>query len=333
MRHLTISEYGSFLGLAGERLVIKQKSETVSEIPLSRLRTISITKSGISISSDLIQACAVRGIRIIFLDWRNRIVSAVMGQNQHAVVALRKSQFETVKNDLLSCSLSKKVIISKIKNQHAVIMYFSKNLIKKFDKIKHITDNYNKSVSLILKDIINLVPSNNVNWRNTLLGFEGKAATVYWQTISDLNLLPQDFTTREKRNAQSITNKALNYGYAILLSYVWSAIDNAGLESYAGILHTDRPGKPSLVLDLMEEYRAWIVDRIIIKLRFQLEGLSSFDPKIKKMISNNIHQTMMTSYIYNKKKVKLENIIQRQVYKFAGSLAEQKNYKGYTFKW
>lgn len=332
MRYLTVSEYGSFLGLAGERLIIKQKTDTIAEVPLSRLRTISITKSGVTISSDLIQACAIRGIRIVFLDWRNRIVSAIMGQNQHAVVALRKFQFEAIKNDLLSCTLSKKIIISKIKNQHAVIMYFSKNVIKD-DSVNQVITYYNDTLSSIMDDIRKLIPLNGINWRNTLLGFEGKAATIYWKTLSSLKFLPKDFTSREKRNTQSITNKALNYGYAILLSYVWSSIDNAGLESYAGILHTDRPGKPSLVLDLMEEYRAWVVDRNVIKLRSQLDGLSSFDQKIKTMISNNIHRTMMTSYLYNKKKVKLENIIQRQVYRFAGSLAAQKNYKGYTFKW
>ena len=333
MRYLTISECGSFLGLSGERVVIKQKADVVAEFPLSRLRTIGVTKNGVSISSDLIQACAIRGIRIIFLDWRNRIYSAVMGQNQSAVVTLRKSQFELIKNDNLSCDLSRKIIISKIKNQRAVVMYFSKNVLSKTDCYRSIIDQYNESISNIVDDIVKLTPVTNMNWRNSLLGFEGKAATIYWHTLSSLKLLPDDFEIREKRHAISNSNKALNYGYAILLSYIWSAIDNAGLESYAGILHSDRPGKPSLVLDLMEEYRSWVVDRTIIKLRSQINGLSMFDVKIKKSISNEIHSTMMTHYIYNKKKIKLENIIQRQIYKFAGAIAEQKKYKGYTFKW
>ena len=87
MRHLTISEYGSFLGITGERIVVKQDGAIILEKPLSRIRSISILKNGVSISSDLISACAIRGIKLFFLDWRGRIASALIGQNQHAVVA------------------------------------------------------------------------------------------------------------------------------------------------------------------------------------------------------------------------------------------------------
>ena len=165
------------------------------------------------------------------------------------------------------------------------------------------------------------------------MGLEGKAATEYWHTLVKLRLLPGDFTNRETRFTESVTNKALNYGYAILLSKIWAAVDNSGMEAYAGILHTDRPGKPSLVLDLMEEYRAWLVDRIIIKLRNQISEYINLDMNLKKIISTEIHKSLMTKYTFNKKRIKLENIIQRQIYRFAGALVGQKKYKGYSFKW
>ncbi|MGN0902557.1 MAG: CRISPR-associated endonuclease Cas1 [Succinivibrio sp.] len=92
MRYLTVSEYGSFLGLNSNCLVVKHNGEIVKEIALSHLRVIAILKSGVSLSSDLIQACAERSIKIFFLDWRQRIYSAVIGQNHHATVALRKAQ-------------------------------------------------------------------------------------------------------------------------------------------------------------------------------------------------------------------------------------------------
>lgn len=334
MRHIVINQYGTFLGLVSERLVVKQKDEIVEELPLSRIRTISIAKKGISLSVDLIHACAIRGIRIFFLDWNNRIVSAVMGQNQHAVVSLRKAQFDAIKNDNLSCELSKKVIITKIKNQHAVIMYFTKNTIKNSQN-SPIINNYNNLIDNLKKIILNTSPDAHdiSNWRNRLMGLEGKAATEYWHALVKLRLLPGDFTNRETRFTESVTNKALNYGYAILLSKIWAAVDNSGMEAYAGILHTDRPGKPSLVLDLMEEYRAWLVDRIIIKLRNQISEYMNLDMNLKKIISNEIHKSLMTKYTFNKKRIKLENIIQRQIYRFAGALVGQKKYKGYSFKW
>ncbi|MEE1340704.1 MAG: CRISPR-associated endonuclease Cas1 [Succinivibrionaceae bacterium] len=333
MRHLTISEYGSFLGITGERIVVKQDGAIILEKPLSRIRSISILKNGVSISSDLISACAIRGIKLFFLDWRGRIASALIGQNQHAVVALRKSQFAVIDCDEQCCSLAKTIIASKIKNQRAVVRYFYKYQSKGDNGM------YGPIISSYLKlvdDLLNQfekIDGSNKNWRNLIFGVEGKSAKLYWETLSSLNLLSDDFLFREGRNAFTMTNKALNYGYAILLGYVWSAIDNAGLEVYAGVLHTDRPGKPSLVLDLMEEYRAWVVDRVIIKMRDKLSKAKSFDFAIKKLIVEEIHETMLKTYNYNKKKVKLENILQRQVYRFSGSIASNKKYKGYIFKW
>ena len=81
----------------------------------------------------------------------------------------------------------------------------------------------------------------------------------------------------EGRGSQEINNAMLNLGYAVLSSYILNAIINAGLEPYLGIMHGQRPGKMALVLDMMEEYRAWVVDRAVIKLRAQSEGKKFLD--------------------------------------------------------
>ncbi len=333
MRHLTITQYGTFLGISGQRLIVKHDKEIIVEEALSRIRSISIIKNGVSLSCDLISACAVRGIKLFFLDWRGMIASALIGQNQHAVVALRKAQFAAIEQSDKSCLLAKKIIITKIKNQRAVIRYFFKYLSKVGNELlTNIVNQYLYSIENLLNQLENIKKVDN-NWKNSIFGIEGKAANLYWHTLLELKLLPDDFFSREGRNAQSITNKALNYGYAILLGYVWSAIDNTGLEVYAGFLHVDRPGKPSLVLDLMEEYRAWVVDRTVIKIRDKIAKAKTFDFTIKKIIAEEIHKTMSNCYGYHKKRVKLENILQRQVYNFSGSIASDKTYKGYTFKW
>ncbi len=69
MRHLTISEFGNFLGISGAKLVVKDKEGKIWQTPLSRLRTIRVEKKGVSLSSDLIYECAIRGIRLFFTDW------------------------------------------------------------------------------------------------------------------------------------------------------------------------------------------------------------------------------------------------------------------------
>ncbi len=333
MRYLTVTDFGSFLGISSQCLVVKQNGEIIKEIALSHLRGISIAKSGVSISADLIQACANRGIKIFFLDFRSRVISAVIGQNQHATVALRKSQFNFISNDSSCFELSKQLVLTKVRNQRAVLLYFSKYLRNDVDdEYQFLVFNIRKINSLI-EQIKELHFNEHRNWRNSLLGLEGLSARFYFETLANTSLFPDDFIKREGRYARSITNQSLNWSYAILESYVWQALDNAGLEVFAGIYHTDRPGKPSLVLDLMEEYRAWVVDRNLIKLRDMLSSYSCLNNKLKIVLTNAVHQTMQTKYPYNNKKVKLENILQRQAYKLAGAISGSNKYKGYIFKW
>ena len=139
--------------------------------------------------------------------------------------------------------------------------------------------------------------------------------------------------SREGRGSQEINNSMLNLGYAVLSSYVLNAIINAGLEPYLGVFHRQRPGKMALVLDLMEEYRAWVVDRAVIKLRQQSDGKNELDTKLKKNLIQEIQNTCAKKYLYRKKKLKLEHIIQRQVYRICSYFYDENNYRSYLFKW
>lgn len=332
MRYVTVSEFGFYLGLTGNRLTVTDKNGKSWETPLSRLRSIRIEKNGVSLSSNLILACAARGIRIFFTDWRNISVAILQGSNQHAVVNIREAQFKCI-HSIQAYYISSEIIISKIRNQRAVILYFGKYLSK---TNLEVTNTIKTEVEK-LDEIVNIIKNDKdkfmSDWRNKLMGFEGKSAVIYWESLTKLSLLPQSFTSREGRGSVEITNAALNYGYTILQSYIWSALDNAGLELYAGLLHAKRIGRASLVMDFMEEYRAWVVDRNIIRLRSKLQSKTFLDQTIKKEIISLIDTTMSSSISYHNKKVKLENVLQRQAYRLAGAIAQDKTYKGIKFKW
>ncbi|MBK2356849.1 type II CRISPR-associated endonuclease Cas1 [Francisella hispaniensis] len=314
MEHLIISEYGLYLGLEAGRLVVKNK-EDKKYFPLNRLATVSIAKKGVSFSSDLIEQFSLRGIKLFFLDFRGVAHSMLVGANQHAVVQARINQYRYIDENALA--LSTKLIIAKIKNQRATLSYFNK---------------HHKSVNLLnaieeLKRIAQLIK--NAKTLNDVLGYEGYAANIYFSSLARDKFLSESFANREGR----IANSMLNFGYAILSSYILNAVTNAGLEPYLGFLHQKRPGKMSLVLDLMEEYRAWVVDRVVIKLREQYKNKKSIDPKLKSALISEIQATIAKKYIYNGKKLKLEHIIQRQVYRLSGEFAGEHNYKPYIFKW
>jgi CRISP-associated protein Cas1 len=331
MKHLCIVEQGSFLGVNGKRLVVRSNKEVVAEYPLSRLKSVVIAKSGVSFSSNLLEACAGRGIKFFINDFKGRPCVCLSGVCTHAVSEVRKKQFTFIDSDHAPF-LAMNLIKGKIKNQKAVLNYFAKYQQKTSPQNADLL----KEASVDIVNAVNKLKPAFVeagNWRNKILGIEGWAAARYFQALSVAELLPPAFFQRQKRGADDVVNSAFNYGYAILSSRIWSAIINAGLEPYAGVLHVERPGKPSLVLDLMEEYRAWTVDRIVIKKRSLLSGLDELNPKVKKEIIIGVQETFSKKYYYGGKRLSLDSILQRQVYKLAGCFAGNKNYKPYIFKW
>lgn len=318
MKHLVICDYGSFVGLNSHRLSIRQGAET-RNYPLNRLHTVSIAKRGVSISSDAIEEFSERGIKLFFLDYRGVANSAIIGQSQHGVVSVRLAQMNYCHNDPLP--LAKLVVSAKIKNQRAVLKYL---------------DKYHQNSALQkASDSLSLISKNSGEARDleTLLGFEGSAANAYFQALRSSGLFSSSFVKREGRGSQEINNSLMNLGYSVLSSYILNCIVNAGLEPYLGFLHQQRPGKMALVLDLMEEYRAWVVDRSVIKLRSKSEGKQFLDAKLKKSLISEVQRTCSTKYQYRGKKLKLEHIMQRQVYRLCGNFFHEKKYSPYLFKW
>lgn len=126
----------------------------------------------------------------------------------------------------------------------------------------------------------------------------------------------------------------LNYAYGVLMYQVWGAVINAGLEPYLGLLHVDAPGKPALVLDLMEEFRPWVADRNVIRLVRSLDQVpDSFTPALKKKLLESLQKTLSNFYPWRKTRYTLQSIIQKQIYLFSGAIVEEKKYKLYIFKW
>ena len=318
MKHLVVADYGTFLGVDSHRLAVRQNDD-VQYYPLNRLCTISVVKRGVSFSSDLVEALSARGIKLFFLDFRGIAHSAIIGQSQHGVVAVRMAQMGFCQSGTLS--LAKKIISAKIKNQRAVLNYLGK--YHQHPALKSASDELLKHASEVrdAKDI------------ETSLGFEGTSAHLYFQGLRQANLFSSSFNRREGRGSREINNAMLNLGYAVLSSYILNAIINAGLEPYLGVMHATRPGKMALVLDIMEEYRAWVVDRVVIKLRFQSEGKTGLGVELKKALIGEVQKTCGKKYLYRRKKHKLEHIIQRQVYRLCGHFYGEKTYKPYLFKW
>lgn len=328
MRHLSLVEHGQFIGITGERLVVYEENTIVLETPLSRLRSVTIAKNGISFSSNVVLACAARGIRLFVLDWRGQAVAAITGQHRHAIANLRKQQFAYIDSPAARTTAAG-MIFGKLRNQRAVLLYFGKYHKQHSKQLQQAATQLAEQAQRLRETDWQTRP----HWRSEIMGLEGAGAAVYWQTIARLHWLGPIFRNRTGRGATDLSNQLLNYGYTLLSSYIWSALDNAGFELYAGLLHVERPGKPSLVLDMMEEYRPWVVDRQVINMRNQIQESKHLDTSLKKKLANAIQDTLYKKYTYHKKRLRLETIIQRQAYRLAACVIEEQRYQPYRFKW
>lgn len=331
-----VSNYGSFLGKKSERLVVKENSKVVMEVPFHDLEQITIETSGASLSSDVIKECMEHGIQINFMSSQGRPYAKLTSPNLTGTVITRREQILAYL-DQRGIKLVKTFVEGKLKNQINTLKYFAKyrktqdmelfNQI--YQGINQIENNLNE-----LKDI-NGKCIDDV--RGQLLSVEGRAANTYWQMVKALTADKVDFAGREHRGATDPVNMLLNYGYGILQTQVWGAIILAGLEPFAGFLHVDRPGKPSLVLDMMEEYRQPVVDRIVIAMinkgtAIKMDG-DRLDTLTRRDFAAKIMERLESQERFEGKKYKIRTIIQRQARRIATFLRGESKHKPFVAGW
>jgi CRISPR-associated protein Cas1 len=321
---LILSGYGLFLSKKSERLLVRKGKDIVYQFPFFRLNEVVVGSKGITFSSDLLEEVCLRGIRLIFLDRSGKPYAMVTSPMLTATVQARREQILAF-TDKRGLEFSKAVVLGKIKNQERLLRYFGKYLKKegeeRFLRIEAIASQ--------LRNLWKKVPAidgGSVNEaRGALMGTEGTAGRIYWEAVKEIIGHRVEFFGREHRGATDAVNSLLNYGYGILYSQVWGAVLNAGLEPFAGFLHVDRPGKPSLVLDLVEEFRQPVVDRTVIayvNLGTNVgmkDGL--LDADTRKAIGDKIVERLLASETYQGKQHQIRSIIQMQARRLAGFIA------------
>ena len=152
-------------------------------------------------------------------------------------------------------------------------------------------------------------------------------------------MLPEEleFEGRRHRGATDAVNASLNYGYGILYAHVWGATMNAGLEPFAGFMHVDRSGKPSMVLDLVEEFRQPVVDRAVLgwfnkggKARL-VGGL--LDAETREEVAGRVLLRLIATEVHRGKSHQVRSIIQMQARLAAGAVRGLRKYRPFAFKW
>lgn len=328
------SGFGIFLGKKSERLTVKQQGKTIGEIPLFKLQEIVIASRGISISVDLIEAACERGVRIALLGGSGRPFGLITSPMLTATVETRKAQFLALSEER-GAALSRMLVAGKLRNQEKLLRYFARN--REEDRQSRILTAAKQLRGLRAKVLAHpgLTPD---EVRPGLLGLEGTGGRIYWDQWVDV--LPErlEFEGRRHQGASDAVNSCLNYGYGILTGHVWGAVLNAGLEPFAGFLHTDRSGKPSLALDLMEEFRQPVVDRAIFAWVMKggepaVDRSGMLDPRTKEQVAERVLGRLNATELHRGKSHQVRSIIQMQARLFASAVRGKREYRPWPFTW
>jgi CRISPR-associated protein Cas1 len=336
-RTLILDKYGQFLGKHSERLMVKEKGQTIEEVPLLHLETVLITSRGVLLSSDAVEVCAERGIDIILAPGNGAILARLSGPTLVGTVKTRREQLFAYQ-DQRGFQLAKAMASGKISNQKNLLRYFAKYR-KTTDKTLYaIMEEASQKLDLLAEELEKLEAENIDSVREQILNVEGRSASLYWDTIKALIADDIAWLGREHRGATDPINSALNYGYAILYTQVDRAVVLAGLDPFAGFVHVDRSGKPSLVLDLIEEFRQPVVDRAVFSMlgkgtEIQVDDNGMLKDQSRRTIAEKVLERLDGEERYKGAKHKLKTIILRQAQSVASFLRGEEPYKPFVAGW
>lgn len=256
---LYITSPEKYLSLDGENVLIKEDGVESGRVPLHNIESI-VTMGNAGISPALLGKCAEKNISVSFLSRSGKYLASSIGPNNGNVV-LRKTQYRFADDESKCTEIAKNMITGKLYNSRWVIERAARDYADSLDTEKL------KTVSLQIKNAI--ADAQNCLDTQQLRGVEGEAAARYFSVFDNLILQQKfdfAFIRRVKRPPTDYVNAMLSFAYTLLCSMMTSALYSVGLDPFVGFMHKVRPGRASLSLNLMEEFRSVYADRFVISL-------------------------------------------------------------------
>ena len=255
LNNLYVTTDGSYVHKERETLIIEQEGEKVFQLPFHSIQNM-FCFGNIMVSPALMAACGEKGIGISFFTGYGKFQSRVQGP-QSGNVLLRRAQYREA--DDSPQILARLFIAAKLVN--------CRNIVLKHQRNHGQDDKLEKLAKYLADNLKRLERSNDVD---QMRGIEGDSAASYFACFN--NLIVEDlresfpFSGRTKRPPLDRVNALLSFAYTLLTYEIASALQGVGIDPYVGFLHTDRSGRVSLALDMLEEFRAWWCDRFVLTL-------------------------------------------------------------------
>lgn len=271
MRHLLntlfVTTQGASLHRDGETVLIRHQKEIKLRLPIHTLSGI-ICFGRVWCSSPLMELCGARRVAISFLSERGRFYARVQGPVSGNVL-LRREQYRLADDKPKAAEIARSMVIAKVANARTVLQ----RTMRDHGESPKVSDLEEATMQMgrILENLRQAAPL------AVIRGREGEAARIYFGVFNHLIVSQREeffFRERSRRPPLDNINALLSFVYTLLLHDVMAACEAVGLDPAVGYLHSDRPGRPGLALDLMEELRPYLADRLVLSLvnRQQVRG-------------------------------------------------------------
>lgn len=271
MKHLLNTLYvttqGSYLAREGETVLLRVEGETKLQVPIHTLGNI-VCFGQVSMSPFLMGLCGERGVAVSFLTERGRFLARVNGPVSGNVL-LRREQYRRADDENSSAEIARSIVIAKIANCRTVLLRAARSRPE---------DAESANLSLAAEKLaLHVKELEEKSSLDSIRGKEGEAARTYFGAFDALiTAQKEDFFFRERNRRPPLDNMnaLLSFLYTLLGHDTAAALEGVGLDPAVGYLHRDRPGRPGLALDLMEELRPYLADRLALSLvnRQQVTG-------------------------------------------------------------
>ncbi len=259
-RHLNtlyITNPDAFIRKEGMTFVVEVQDKKALQAPVSTIENI-VCFGFKPITPALMAFCAENNIGISYCSSTGKFLARVYGE-QTGNVLLRKTQYAIADSEEKSLELARNIVAAKIANSRSVLMRHIRNHGDTGTKLNDAINNLAQKLQLV----------ESAESLEKLRGHEGEVAAIYFGCFNDFITSQKEhfiFHGRSKRPPLDNVNALLSFVYMLLVGDVRSALETTGLDPQVGFLHRIRPGRPSLALDIMEELRAYVADRVVLNL-------------------------------------------------------------------
>lgn len=250
---LYITTQGTYLHKERETLIIKHENKIFKQLPMHAIEHI-FCFGNVLVSPFLMGFCGENGVGLTFFTENNRFLARMQGR-QHGNVLLRRAQYYISKS--APVPIAQNIIAAKIQS--------SKRVLQRYVRNHGQNEQIQMAITALKSSLKHLKQTNHLN---DIRGIEGEAAARYFGVFNYLLSEKSGFifNGRNRRPPRDAVNALLSFLYSILSKEISGALQGVGLDPQVGFLHADRPGRDSLALDILEEFRAWWVDRMVINL-------------------------------------------------------------------